>query len=90
MPKLAKKLSLEEFQKVPGVGGKIAAGLWAVGIRSLGQLKEEDPEKLYDRLCKLRKGKVDRCVLYVFRTAVYFASTKKPRKSLLKWWNWKD
>jgi hypothetical protein len=33
---------------------------------------------------------VDRCVLYVFRCAVYFASESKHDPELLKWWNWKD
>jgi Pathogenicity locus len=33
---------------------------------------------------------VDRCVLYVFRAAVYFASNKKHDEEKLKWWNWKD
>jgi hypothetical protein len=33
---------------------------------------------------------VDRCLLYVFRCAVYFASHKKHDPKLLLWWNWKD
>jgi hypothetical protein len=33
---------------------------------------------------------VDRCVLYTFRCAVYFASESKHDPELLKWWNWKD
>jgi hypothetical protein len=33
---------------------------------------------------------VDRCVLYVFRCAVYFASEAEHDPELLKWWNWKD
>ena len=34
---------------------------------------------------------VDRCVLYVFRVAVYVASTPEEKRdpNLLKWWNWK-
>ncbi|MBP7847311.1 MAG: hypothetical protein KAZ94_04200, partial [Burkholderiales bacterium] len=32
----------------------------------------------------------DRCLLYVFRCAVYFAQTTQPQPELLKWWNWKD
>ncbi|NMB56563.1 pathogenicity locus, partial [Candidatus Beckwithbacteria bacterium] len=31
----------------------------------------------------------DRCLLYVFRCAVYYAKGgRDPEK--LKWWNWKD
>ena len=32
----------------------------------------------------------DRCLLYVFRCAVYFAETPKPQPKKLLWWNWKD
>lgn len=32
---------------------------------------------------------LDRCVLYVYRLAVYFAEGgREPEK--IKWWNWKD
>jgi hypothetical protein len=33
---------------------------------------------------------VDRCLLYVFRCAVYFAEHTRHDPELLKWWNWKD
>jgi len=33
---------------------------------------------------------IDRCVLYIFREAVYFAGNPQPEPELLKWWNWKD
>jgi len=34
----------------------------------------------------------DRCILYVFRCAVYFAETpaNEQNSEKLKWWNWKD
>ncbi|MEJ2052157.1 MAG: helix-hairpin-helix domain-containing protein, partial [Calditrichota bacterium] len=34
--------------------------------------------------------KVDRCMLYVFRTAVYYVSNTGHDPEKLKWWNWKD
>jgi hypothetical protein len=33
---------------------------------------------------------MDRCVLYAFRCAVYYASHDVRDPKLLKWWNWKD
>jgi len=56
----------------------------------VGDLKGRDPEQLYRRLIRLRGTHQDRCLLYVFRCAVYFAGTARPRPALLKWWNWKD
>jgi len=53
-------------------------------------LRDESPEEMYDSLCELRGEKIDRCVLYTFRCAVYFASTSQHDPKLLKWWNWKD
>jgi hypothetical protein len=34
----------------------------------------------------------DRCLLYVFRCAVYYAETEGNirEQEKLKWWNWKD
>ncbi|MFZ3382310.1 MAG: helix-hairpin-helix domain-containing protein, partial [Candidatus Methanoperedens sp.] len=61
-----------------------------IGLRSVEDLKENDPEKLYRELCERQGVQVDRCMLYVFRCAVYYASNKRHDPELLKWWNWKD
>jgi Pathogenicity locus len=61
-----------------------------MGFRSVRELKSQDPETLYQSLITLRGRHVDRCMLYVFRCAVYFASNGSPDPELLKWWNWKD
>ena len=45
---------------------------------------------MYQNLITLRGHHIDRCVLYVFRCAVYFASHSTHEAKLLKWWNWKD
>lgn len=79
----------DPLQAIPGVGPSTAADLRALGIRSVAQLRRRSPRRLYDRLSALR-GPQDPCVLYVFRCAVYYASTPTPKPELLKWWNWKD
>ncbi|HTU00515.1 MAG TPA: helix-hairpin-helix domain-containing protein, partial [Candidatus Sulfotelmatobacter sp.] len=53
-------------------------------------LRGRSPEALCARLEKRLGTRVDPCVLYVFRCAVYFAEAKRPDSELLKWWNWKD
>jgi hypothetical protein len=85
-----KEVALKEFQKIPGVGKSISNDMWNIGLRSLNQLKTKNPENLYVKLCEYQNVQVDRCVLYVFRCAVYFASHKKHKPELLKWWNWMD
>ena len=80
---------LREFKGIPGVGKSIARDLWDLGYRSVRELKDQDPEKMYKRLCDYRGTHVDRCMLYVFRCAVYFASNEEHDPELLKWWHWK-
>jgi hypothetical protein len=79
-----------ELEAIPGVGPKIAQDLEKLGVHKVNDLKGADPEKLYGNLCKLREMHIDRCVLYVFRCAVYFASNAVHAPELLKWWNWTD
>ncbi len=85
-----KKIVLAEFRKIPGVGKIIAQDFWDMGLRSQDDLKDADAEELYKALCILKGHQVDRCMLYVFRCAVYFASTRDHDPELLKWWNWKN
>lgn len=78
------------FLTIPGVGKTVARDLWNIGIESVDQLKRQDPQELYGRLCEYQGQRVDRCMLYVFRCAIYFVNTKEPNPRLCKWWNWKD
>ena len=79
-----------ELQEIPGVGPKIAVKLTELGINSLEDISKSDPMDLYTRCCLQTGHTVDRCVLYVFRCAVYFTSNTEHDPELLKWWNWKD
>jgi nucleotidyltransferase/DNA polymerase involved in DNA repair len=82
--------ALKELQQIPGVGKSIAQDLLDIGIRSVSQLKGKDPQQLYDESNRFAGCVQDRCLLYVFREAVYFASNKVHDPERLKWWNWKD
>ena len=85
-----KILALKELQKIPGVGKSIANDLWNIGITTISDLIDKDPEVLYNESNR-RVGVIqDRCLLYVFRCAVYYASNTKHEKEKLLWWNWKD
>ena len=78
-----------ELESIPGVGPSIARDLRALGVHRVSDLRRRNPGRMYQTLCD-RRGHQDRCLLYVFRCAVYYAKTLKPRPRLLKWWNWKD
>ena len=80
----------DDLEGIPGVGKAIAEDLRSIGITSVRQLKGRSPERLYKRLCDFKASPVDRCMLYVLRCAVYYASTPDPDPERLRWWNWKD
>lgn len=61
-----------------------------LGYRSVAELKDADPEAMYRRIIAIRNMHIDRCVLYVYRCAVYYAGHSDHDPELLKWWNWKD
>jgi hypothetical protein len=83
-------MSRDPLQEIPGVGPSIANDLRALGITRVEQLRGRSPERLYADSNKLRGMTQDRCLLYVFKCAVYYASEPKPKARLLKWWNWSD
>lgn len=81
---------MSDLQTIPGVGPNIAADLEAIGIRCVADLCGKAPEELYAQDCQQKGFQEDRCQLYVFRCAVYFAETDHPEPEKLKWWYWKD
>jgi hypothetical protein len=81
---------VKELSRIPGVGPSIASDLYLLGVREITDLRGQNPESLYADLCQRVGQHVDRCVLYVFRCAVYYASETKHDPERLKWWNWKD
>jgi hypothetical protein len=87
-----KEAQLKQLKIIPGVGKSIAVDLWNIGIRRIDDLKGKSPEKLYENSNKLAGMVQDRCLLYVFRCAVYYAETDSQDhdKQKLLWWNWKD
>ena len=80
----------KEFQIIPGIGKNLSRDLVDLGYQKVNELKGENSETMYQNLVELRGHNIDRCVLYVFRCAVYYANNSVHEPELLKWWNWKD
>lgn len=80
----------EKLTSAPGIGPKIARKLRLIGVNKISDLRNKNPELLYKKLEQNIGVHVDRCVLYVFRAAVYFASNQRHNAKKLKWWEWKD
>ena len=79
-----------ELQKIPGVGPRMAGHLERIGCPTLDSLRGQDPEELYRRDCLSQGCQVDRCVLYVYRLAVYYAEHGDGPPDRQTWWDWKD
>ena len=82
--------AIRKLMDIPGVGKSIAEDLFLLGYNSPSELVEQSPELMYQSLCEKTKVHQDKCLLYVFRCAVYYAKEPNPTPELLKWWNWKD
>lgn len=89
---MTKQQSIKELTIIPGVGESLATDLWNIGITTIADLKEKNPNELYDLSNRFAGTVQDRCVLYIFKCAVYYANTPKDEQETdkLKWWNWKD
>jgi hypothetical protein len=59
-----------------------------LGIRSVAQLARTNPERLYEKLCRVTGKSIDICCLDVFTCAV--AQARNPRLPAAKcqWWYW--
>ncbi|MDE6455829.1 MAG: helix-hairpin-helix domain-containing protein [Dysosmobacter sp.] len=76
--------------EIPGVGDRTAAVMEALGLRQVSDLRGRDPEELYLKECLMKGYQEDRCALYVWRAAVYYADHAQRDPGKLKWWYWKD
>lgn len=79
-----------DLQRIPGVGKKTEEDLIALGYHSIASLCGENPEEIYQRDCQRRGCVIDRCQLYVYRLAIYFAEHELHDPEKLKWWYWKN
>jgi len=89
---MTKEQSIKELMSIPSIGKSITNDLWNIGVTSINDLIGKDPDVMYYQSNRYAGMIQDRCMLYSFRCATYFAETKpesrEPEK--LKWWNWKD
>ena len=82
--------ALRALQEIPGIGTSIARDLYVLGMRKPTDLRCKSPEALYAHSNRLAGVQQDRCLLYTFRCAVYYASRRRHDPEKLKWWNWSD
>jgi len=77
-----------ELKDLTSVGRAILADFELLGIKSVADLRRHSPQRMYERLCKLKRQRLDRCCLDVFVAAV--AQAKDPGLPIERrqWWYW--
>lgn len=76
--------AIAELQKIPNVGPAVADDLIRLGIHSLEELAEQDPDEMYERLCNLDGKRHDPCVRDVFAAVTDFARGGEAKP----WWEY--
>jgi len=59
-----------------------------LGIHGVAQLSRRNPERMYEKLCKMTGQAQDLCCLYVFRAAVAQARNPHLPAEKCEWWYW--
>lgn len=90
MDDLLKEYKENDLVNIPNVGPKIKKMLVDIGIHTQKDLKNKDPERLYERICINTGFHQDRCLLYVLRMAIYYVNNDIHDEEKLKWNYWKD
>jgi hypothetical protein len=77
-----------QLQDLVSVGPAMVRDFEMMGIRNVSQLSKQNPQKMYQKLCKLTGQRQDPCVLDTFVAAV--AQAKNPRlpAAQCQWWYW--
>ncbi len=79
-----------DLKTIPNVGEKTKESLLNIGITCVEDLKGKNPQDLYLKDCIAKGFKEDKCQLYLFRMAIYYAENENYEEEKLKWWYWKD
>jgi len=76
------------LQDLISVGPAIARDFELLGVKSVAQLAKRNPEKLFERLCRVTGQAQDICCLDVFRAAVAQARNPVLPVEQCEWWYW--
>ena len=82
--KAAHAAECQRLEQLPNIGPSIAGDLRQIGIEQPGDLRDQDPLRLYQRLCTVTGQRHDPCVLDTFMAAVDFMGGAPARP----WWDY--
>ena len=77
-----------KLEDLVSVGPATLEDFRLLGVESVAQLARSEPAELFERLCALRKCRIDVCCLDVFTAAVAQARNPHLPAEKRKWWYW--
>lgn len=77
-----------QLSDLVSIGPAMLRDFELLGVRTVAELARQNPEKLYEKLCRVTGQAQDICCLDVFRAAV--AQAKNPNLPIKQrvWWHW--
>lgn len=85
---MQKKLKQRELADLVSIGPAMLRDFEMLGVKSVAQLAGEEPEELYQRLCRITGQRQDPCVLDTFSAAVAQARDPGLPPQQAQWWYW--
>jgi predicted RecB family nuclease len=77
-----------QLRDLTSIGPAMLRDFERLGIRTVNDLARRNPEKLYEKLCRVTRQPQDICVLDVFTAAVAQARDPKLPRAQRNWWYW--
>lgn len=77
-----------QLSDLVSIGPAMLRDFELLGVRTVAELARQNPERLYEKLCRVTGQAQDICCLDVFRAAV--AQAKNPNLPIKQrvWWHW--
>jgi Pathogenicity locus len=70
------------------IGPAMVRDFKLLGVESVAQLARQDPQKLYEKLCRITGRRQDPCVLDTFCAGVAQARNPRLPAEQCQWWYW--
>ncbi|MBZ5660905.1 MAG: helix-hairpin-helix domain-containing protein [Acidobacteriia bacterium] len=70
------------------IGPAMVRDFKLLGVKSVAELARQNPQKLYEKLCRITGTRQDPCVLDTFRAGVAQARNPRLPAEQCQWWYW--
>jgi hypothetical protein len=77
-----------KLRDLVSIGPVMLCDFELLGVASVAELSRRNPEKLYEKLCRIKGQPQDICCLDVFRAAVAQAQNSRLPVEQCRWWYW--